>query len=81
MKPSDYYAAALKFYKYTGLDLGQFVDWRLSLALERVFFKMDEYLTFCQKNGMFASESVKEFNLRYWKNGDRVNAIIWDIIQ
>lgn len=81
MRPSEYYAAALKFYKHTGIDLGRFVDWHLSIALDRVFFKMDEYLTFCQEHGMYDDESVKEFNLRYWKNGDKVNAIIWDIIK
>ena len=82
MKPKEYYATAIKFYKYTnGLDLSRFVDWELSLRLNYVCFKMVDYLKHCESLGLRDNESIEEFNLRYYQHGDRVNALIKAIIK
>lgn len=82
MKPKEYYEAAVKFYKYTnGLDLGRFIDWQQSLYFDCVQFNIVAYLEYCEKLGMMDDESIEEFNLRYYKHGNRVNAIIKAMIK
>lgn len=81
MKPKEYRRIALKFQKYTGLNLSDYIDWYLSANLHEIVFKMDKYLDYCNQYGMMDDESIEEFNLRFWKHGNRVNAIIKKIIK
>lgn len=81
MKPVHFRRLSTKFKRYTGLNLASFIDWKLSIPLNTIIFKMDEYLNFCEANGMKYDESFKEFNLRFFYHGDRVNAIIEAIIK
>lgn len=81
MKPKECRRIVLKFQKYTGLNLSDYIDWYLSANLHEIVFKIDEYLDYCNNNGMQDDESIEEFNLRYYKHGERVNAIIRRMIQ
>lgn len=81
MKISHYRRLALKFKRYTGLNLADYIDWYLSCNLQEIVFKMDEYLDYCNQYGMLDDESIEEFNLRFWKRGDRVNALIKAMIK
>lgn len=72
---------AIRWRRYTDTDLLIYTDKLLSFAFGYIVFKADVYLDYCNNNGMQDDESIEEFNLRYYKHGDRVNAIIRRMIK
>lgn len=75
-QPKDYTKYSKLFKDYTGLSLKDFMDWKLSLALNQINFDILKYMEWCEKQGMKDEESIEEFNLRYFDDGRKLNKLI-----
>lgn len=77
----DFRETAIRFHRYTGLNLNEYIDHLLTWYFKYIVFKMDKYLDYCESNGLKDDESIEEFNLRFYIHGDRVNSIMRKMIE